>query len=63
MLQRRPQAAVVDRYRLPAEPTAANPVDQWDGQAGGQTDRLTDIVPLHRPAGYYASGVHETSLG
>ena len=43
--------AGIDRYLLPAGPTAANPphavaaVDRWNGQTDGQTD----TVPLHRP--------------
>jgi len=42
--------AAIDRYLLPAGPTAANPphaaaaVDNW-----GQTDGQTDTVPLHKP--------------
>jgi len=52
VLLRRPTAAAIDRYLLPARLTAANPpppqrhavVDRRDRE----TDRRTDTVPLHR---------------
>jgi len=54
-IERRPRLlqtrrAAIDRYRLPAGPTAANPphvaaAGRWDRQTDGQTD----TVPLHRP--------------
>jgi len=51
VLLRRPAAAAVDRYLLPAGPTAANPpyaaaaVDRWDRQTDTrtETDRQTDV--------------------
>jgi len=61
VMQRRPTAAAVDRYRLPAGPAAANPpyaavsVARWNRKGGQLTDkrtesdRQTDTVPLHRP--------------
>jgi len=58
VLPRRPAAAAVDQYRLPAGPTAANPlhaaaaVEKWDRQTDGRTPtRYTD------PTAYYASSV------
>jgi len=47
--------AAINRYLLPAGPTAANlphtaaAVDSWDRQMDRQPDRRTDTVPLHRP--------------
>ena len=48
MLLWRPATAAIDRYLLPAGPTAANP---------RQRDGMTDIVALHRPCRIYASSV------
>ena len=50
---------VIDRYLLPAGPTAANPpqryavVDRWDRQTGGQTD----TVSFYRSCAYCSSTV------
>ena len=61
VMQRRPTAAAVDRYRLPSGPAAANPpyaavaVARWNRKGGQLTDkrtesdRQTDTVPLQRP--------------
>jgi len=52
-------AAAIDRYLLPAEPTAANPpqrhaaVDRWDVRS--------NTVPLHRPRRILCNGVNHFS--
>ena len=50
--------AAIDRYRLPAGPTAANPPH---AAAASEWDRQTDTVPLHRPCSVsYADSVNNT---
>ena len=53
--------AAIDRYRLLAGPTAANPLHAAAAAQNGtdrQTDRRTDTASLHRPtAAYYALSV------
>ena len=45
---RRPVVAAIDRYLLPAGPTAANHRSGMQ-RLIDETDRLTDTVSLHRP--------------
>jgi len=60
--------AAIDRYLLPAGPTAAN-LQRWVCCCGpmlGQTDGRTGTVPLHRPSSaYYVGSANELncSLG
>jgi len=51
---RAPGRAAIDRYFVPAGPTAANPQprrpnDATDRETDGQTDRQTDARPFRRP--------------
>ena len=55
-------AAPIDRYLLPAGPSAANLQQRvcCRGSVLGQTDRRTDTVPLHRPrSAYYAGSAND----
>jgi len=65
-IERRPhllqtRRAAIDRYRLSAGPTAANPPHAV-AAAQDEADKQTDIVSLHNPAAYYASSVKNENI-
>jgi len=53
--------AAIDRYRLSAGPTAANPLHAV-AAAQDEADKQTDTVSLHNPAAYYASSVKNENI-
>jgi len=65
MLLKRPAAAMIDQYHLPAGPTAANlqhqhAAGEWEGQTDRETDERTpNKQKLHSPcSAYYVGSTH-----